>query len=159
MFFGAVYISYSPAKGWAGGTPPPRSRTTTRKGHFAVRDTGPKRLLDLDLRAHVLELLLDGGRLVLRDALLHDFRRAVDEVLRLLEAEARDLANDLDDVDLLVAGIGEVNRELGLLLGRGGRRAGRRSARRRHHHRSRGRRRDAPLLLQRLDELGHLHDR
>ena len=44
------------------------------------------------------------------------FGRALDEVLRLLEAEAGDLADDLDDVDLLGAGVGEHDVELGLLL-------------------------------------------
>ena len=38
------------------------------------------------------------------DAGLHGLRRAVDEVLRFLEAEAGQLAHDLDDLDLLRAG-------------------------------------------------------
>ena len=40
----------------------------------------------------------------LGDAFLDGLRRAVDQVLRLLEAEAGELAHDLDDLDLLVAG-------------------------------------------------------
>ena len=67
---------------------------------FAVSEV----LLDLDRGPDFLELLLDGRRLVLGDAFLDDLGRAVDQVLGLLEAEARDLADDLDDVDLLVAG-------------------------------------------------------
>src|SRR5512134_2069981 len=86
-----------------------------------------ERLLDLDLGADLFELLLDRGRLLLGDTLLHDLGGSVHEVLGLLEAEAGDLAHDLDHVDLLVARAHEVNRELGLLLGRRGRPGGRRS--------------------------------
>ena len=56
----------------------------------------------------------------LRDAFLEVLGRALDEVLRLLEAEAGDLADDLDDVDLVRAGFLEDDGELGLLLGGGG---------------------------------------
>ena len=52
------------------------------------------------------------------DLLLHGLGRAVHQVLRLLEAEAGQLADDLDDLDLLVAGAGEHDVELGLLLDR-----------------------------------------
>ena len=70
--------------------------------------------------------------------------RAVDQVLGLLEAEARHLAHDLDDVDLLVAGARQVHRELGLLLGRSRRRAAA-AAPPPPSSRGRRRRRDAPL--------------
>src|SRR5512143_2347629 len=77
-----------------------------------------ERLLDLDRGPDLLELLLDRGRLLLGDALLHDLGGTVHEVLGLLQAQAGDLAHDLDHVDLLVARAHEVDRELRLLLGR-----------------------------------------
>jgi hypothetical protein len=51
------------------------------------------------------------------DALLDRLRCRVDEVLGLLEAETRELADDLDDRDLVRADLGEEGGELGLLLG------------------------------------------
>src|SRR5690606_23404809 len=69
-----------------------------------------------DLRAGLFELLLEVLGLGLANALLEDLGRALDEVLRLLEAEARDLADDLDHVDLVGAGVLELDVELGLLL-------------------------------------------
>src|SRR6185437_1231119 len=60
-------------------------------------------LLELDRRARFLELRLDRVRLLFVHALLHGVGRAVDEVLGLLEAEARDRADDLDHLDLLAA--------------------------------------------------------
>ena len=56
----------------------------------------------------------------LRHLLEHRLRGAVDEVLGLLEAEAREGAHLLDDLDLLVAGRGEDDVELVLLLLGGG---------------------------------------
>ena len=53
----------------------------------------------------------------LRDTLEHGLRRALDEVLGFLEAEAREAAHLLDDLDLLVAGVGEDDVEARLLLG------------------------------------------
>src|SRR5437868_7243059 len=75
-------------------------------------------LLDLDLRADVRELLLDRGGFVLRDAFLDRLGRPFDEVLRFLEAQAGDLADDLDHVDLVAADFRQDRGELGLLLGR-----------------------------------------
>ena len=72
-------------------------------------------LLDVDLRAGLGQLLLDGLGVGLVHALLHGLGRAVDQVLRLLEAEVRDLADGLDDADLVGAGIRQDDRELGLL--------------------------------------------
>src|SRR5436309_576711 len=73
--------------------------------------------------------------------------RVVHEVLGLLEAEARERAHLLDDLDLLVAGRAEEDVELGLLLGlflrcRAAPAAGRDRTR---HHGRRGL--DAELLL------------
>src|ERR1019366_9270328 len=73
-------------------------------------------LLDLGYRALLLELGLEGGRLVLRGAGLHDLRCAIDQVLGFLEAKTRDLADDLDDLDLLRAGFLEDDLDLGLLF-------------------------------------------
>src|SRR6516164_8442667 len=48
-------------------------------------------LLDVNLRADFLELLLDGRRLVLVHAFLDRLRRAFDEVLGFLQTQAGDL--------------------------------------------------------------------
>src|SRR5262245_47115739 len=64
-------------------------------------------LLQLDGGACLLELGLDAVGLLLVDALLDRLRSRVDEVLRLLQAEARDGADDLDHLDLLAAGLRE----------------------------------------------------
>src|SRR2546421_12697219 len=77
-------------------------------------------LLHLDAGAGLLELTLDRVRLFARHALLHRLRRRVDEVLRLLQAQAGDRADDLDHLDLLVAGAREHDVERRLLLGRAG---------------------------------------
>src|SRR5262245_55948631 len=73
-------------------------------------------LLDLDGGAGALEGL--GGLLsgVLGDLLQDRLRGTVDQVLGLLEAQGGELAHDLDDLDLLVAGTGEDDVELVLLL-------------------------------------------
>src|SRR5215210_1786468 len=113
-------------------------------------------LLDLHPGAGLLEFRLELVGLLAVDALLDGLGRLVDERLGLLEAEAGRRADDLDDLDLLVAGAGEDHVERGLLLGlravavgAGGSRAGRGGGGDR-------RRRDAELLLERLDALGEL---
>src|SRR5262249_40401819 len=64
-----------------------------------------ERLLDADLRAGCLELLLGGLGGLLVNLLEQRLRRALHEVLGLLETQARDdLTDDLDDLDLLVTG-------------------------------------------------------
>ena len=52
--------------------------------------------------------------LCLGDAFFDRLWCAFDEILCLFEAKTRDFANDLDDVDLLLARCGELNVELGL---------------------------------------------
>src|SRR6185369_3880359 len=96
---------------------------------------------DFDRRAGVGELLLDLRGLILGQPLLHDLGNALDEILGLLEAEVRDLADRLDDVDLVGTDLLERDLELGLL---GGRCSSRRRRSRRHCGRCCG---DAPLLL------------
>src|SRR5262245_54375933 len=73
-------------------------------------------LFQLDARAGLFELGLDLLGLVLVDALLDGAGGAVDDVLGLLQAEARDRAHDLDHLDLLVARGGEDDVEGVLLL-------------------------------------------
>src|SRR3989442_14153066 len=109
-------------------------------------------LFHLDRGARVFELFLHRGGLVLADVLFHRLGRAVDKVLGLLEAEACELADGLDDVDLRRARFLEYHRELGLLLGLGGRgRAASAAAGCGHRDRRCG---DAPPLLEGLAELG-----
>src|SRR5215831_10239730 len=122
---------------------PPGSSPGSRRGSRSSR----LRLLELDLRAHLFEGGFDLLGLVLGDAFLDRLRRAFDQVLGLLEAEAGERTHLLDDLDLLVARRGEHDRELGLLLGRSSGTAG---------ARDRGGRGHAPLLLEHLGELGRL---
>ena len=81
--------------------------------------TSKAALLQLDGGARFDELLLHLFGLRLGHAFLHGLRRGLDEVLGFLQAEARQLANDLDDVDLVGAGAREDDGELGLLFGGG----------------------------------------
>ena len=83
-------------------------------------------LLDLDGAAGVGDLLLDLRRLVLGDVLLDGLVAGLDQVLGLLEAEAREGADFLDDRYLLVGRDAalEDDGELGLLLDCGGGGAG-----------------------------------
>src|SRR4051794_27180443 len=77
--------------------------------------------LDGDLGARSLELLLGGLGGLLVDLLQEGLGSGLDQLLGLLQAQARDdLADDLDDLDLLVAGALEDDVELVLLLDRGG---------------------------------------
>src|SRR5207247_1229949 len=71
--------------------------------------------LQLDRAARLFELLLDGLGLGLRHALLDRLGRPVDQVLGLLEPEPRELAHDLDHLDLLVALPNDDDREVLLL--------------------------------------------
>src|SRR5688500_10330728 len=110
-------------------------------------------LLNFSLCASVGQLLENRIRVGLRYALLHSLGRTVDEVFRLLEAKARDLAHRLDDVHLVVANGGEHHGELGLLLGFRRTRRGAGGRRRDGHCSGRG---DAELLFHVLDELREL---
>ena len=73
-------------------------------------------LLQLDGAAGAFDGLLGLLGLFLGDLLEDGLRGAVDEVLGLLETEVREGAHLLDDLDLLVAGRGEDDVELVLLL-------------------------------------------
>src|SRR4051794_23007098 len=116
---------------------------------------GRPALPELDDPARLFELALELLGLVALEALLDRLGRLVDERLGLLEAQARGGADDLDDLDLLVAGAGQddVDRGADLLLGGAGVARGGRGGR------GDGRRRDAELLLEGLDALGELEHR
>src|SRR5215218_380233 len=124
------------------GIPPANRIDTGCRGQSPKKGRG-----QLDAGSRLLELTLDRVGLLLRDAFLDRVGSAVDEVLRLLQAEPGDRADDLDHLDLLVAGALEDDVERRLLLG-GRRPVARRRARRRDGHRSgRG---HAPGLLERV---------
>ena len=88
-----------------------------------------------------------------RHPFFHRLGRTVDEVFRLLEAQARDFAHRLDDVDLVVANGGQHHGELGLFLRRRGGRSGGRPC-----HGDRRGSRHAKLVFHVLDELRELKD-
>src|SRR3989442_11451526 len=111
-------------------------------------------LLHLDGAAGLLDLRLERVGLLAVDALLDGLGRLVDEGLGLLEAEPGGRADDLDDLDLLVAGAGQDDVERGLLLGGGAVLAARAGGGR--GRRGDGAGRHAELLLERLDALGQL---
>src|SRR3954451_8140126 len=113
-----------------------------------LRGCDPEALLHLDGAAGLLDLALQLLGLVLVDALLDGLRGLVDERLGLLEAQARGRADDLDDLDLLLAGRREDDVERGLLLGLGSGVAA--TAATGGRGRGDGRRRDAELLLEGL---------
>src|SRR5690348_16634340 len=75
-----------------------------------------EKLLDLHLGARFFELLFDRRGLVLVDAFLDGLRRAIHQVLGFFQAQARDFADRLDDVDLVAADIGEHDGEFRLLF-------------------------------------------
>src|SRR5215475_3445915 len=91
-------------------------RPAARACAAAAAQARPEPLLDVDLAAGGLDLLLQLLGLVLGDALLDGLGGALHEILRLLEAEARDRADLLDHLDLLVAGRDQDDVELRLLL-------------------------------------------
>src|SRR3954452_22898488 len=79
-------------------------RATPRRRPLGTVGSEPIELLQLDAGAGLLELALELVGLVALDALLDGLRRLVDERLGFLEAQAGRRADDLDDLDLLVAG-------------------------------------------------------
>src|ERR1700685_590475 len=114
-------------------------------------------LLDRNRGAGALEGSPRLVRGLLVDLLEHGLGRAVNQVLRLLEAEAGQAAHLLDDLDLLLARRLEDDIELILLLGLLGLAAAgasRRGSARRH----RGGRLYVKRLLELLDELGQLQE-
>src|SRR5262249_28495521 len=106
------------------GPPPPLLRLVVREAWLDREATlnnsrfTTKKLLQRHFRATVFERLLDLLGFFLGDFFLHGFGRPFHEVLGLFETQARQLADDLDDVNLLgrVETL-EHGRELGLLGG------------------------------------------
>src|SRR5438477_43817 len=125
------------------------TRTSARP--TAAASARPLRLLELDSCARAFELCLGLLGVFLRDLLEDGLRSAVDEVLGLLQPEARERPDLLDDLDLLLARGDQDDVELVLLLGCGlaGTAAGTGC---RRGNRDGGSRRHAELLLERLEE-------
>src|SRR3954471_8819385 len=139
-----------------GTTPAQRRRGSPQSGPPLLGQSGV--LLDGDAGPGALERLLGlvGGLLV---GLVQDgLGRAVDQVLGLLETQAGELANDLDDLDLLVAGRLEDDVEL-LLLGGGLVATAARGGHTRSGHGDRSSRSHAEGLLELLHEVGDLDQR
>src|SRR6476646_10415247 len=119
----ALFNLLSPNSSWPGLTRP--SASSARDPRIGAR-LSPRlsgdgieaslRLLQFHLGASLFELGLDLVGLVLVHAFLDRLRRAFDEVLGFLQAQAGDRTDFLDDLDLLVAGGGQHNRELGLFF-------------------------------------------
>ena len=78
----------------------------------SVRET----LLQLNLSASSLELLLDLVSLSLRSSLLDGLRSGVNLLLSFLQAQAGDLADNLDNTDLGRASVNQNDVEVGLSL-------------------------------------------
>src|SRR3954471_1799826 len=103
----------APRRPSAGAAPAPVGRESKEKGGqgwppFFLRGArGRRRLLDLDGPAGLLEVGLELLGLLLVDPLLDRLGGLVDERLGLLEAQAGGRADDLDDLDLLLARRGE----------------------------------------------------
>src|SRR6185437_8718447 len=150
--------------------PPGQSRQSTKRGQTAetsasaavLRADPPslagngRALLELDGRTSLGQLLLHLLGVGLGDLLLDRLRRGLDQVLRLLEAEAGDLADGLDDLDLVGPRVGEHDVELRLLrllLGDGRRVSGEDAGD------GVGRGIHAPLVLEGLDEAHELDHR
>src|SRR5437879_574203 len=110
------------------------------------------RLLQLNLGASLLELSLDLLGFVLVHAFLDRLGRALYEVLGFLEAETSDGTDFLNDFDLLLAGGGEHDRELGLFFSGGSSSA----ATSRTGNRNGGSGGHAPLFFKELRKLGSL---
>ena len=75
-----------------------------------------RNLLDFSGTASFFKLLLDVFCFVLRSTFLDGRRRAVDQALGFFQAKTGYRANNLDDVDFLLASGGQNNVELGLLF-------------------------------------------
>src|SRR3984893_6787743 len=115
-------------------------------------------LLDRDGGAGALKGSLRLLRGLLVDLLQDGLRRAVDQVLGLLQAQAGERAHLLDDLDLLVAGALEHDVELVLLLDDLGRGTAARAGRRARHRDGRGGGHPEGVL-ELLHELGELDQR
>src|SRR5262245_11969963 len=114
-------------------------------------------LLQLDGGAGLFKLGLGPVGVIFRGPLEDGLRRGIDKVLGLLETEAGELPDHLDDLDLLLTGGGKHDVELVLLLGGrgfGGPSGGGRGGD--GHRRGGG---DAELVLERREQFGQLEHR
>src|SRR6267378_8272249 len=91
-------------------------KTLLRNTSLPPRSMRGPPLLDLDFGAGLFELLLDSRCLVLVYAFLDGLGSAINEVLGFLQAQARDFADRLDDVNLVAANVGEHDGEFRLLF-------------------------------------------
>src|SRR4051812_21974383 len=112
------------------------------------------RLLDVSSSAGVFQLLLDAVSIGLRHAILHNGRHAFDQILRFLQAEAGDFADDLNHADFVGAEAGHGDGEFRLLFHSRSRRSGT-AACSSNSNRSSGA--YAPLLFECLDQIHNLH--
>ena len=109
------------------------------------------KLLDLALGADLFQLSLDSLGVLLGDALLQSLGSSLDSSLGLSQAQTGQLANDLDDLDLLGADLRQDDVELVLLLNG----SSSSSASGGSSHSSGG---NAELFLQSVDQLGQLQN-
>ena len=110
-----------------------------------------EKLLELDLGAGFFQLLLDFLGVVFAGAFLDGLRSAVDQILGFFQAQAGDLADNLDDVDLVGADFGENHVKLGLLFRSSG--SGRSGSGGDGHRGGGG---NAEFLFEGLNQLGQL---
>src|SRR6266536_2334323 len=169
---GAVRRRIRPARSRPGSKTRAERARRARRVRGLGRNSGPGRrhpspasspcppaaeLLELDFGAGAFELGLGLLGVLLGHLLEHGLGGRLDEVLGLLQPQAGEGADLLDDLDLLGAGFGEDDIELVLLLcGRlslGGRAGGRAGS-----HGDGGGGGDAELLLERLQELVELEN-
>lgn len=122
----------------------------SRRRVFLTANLKRVELLEGDSSASLFELGFDFLSLVLGNAFLDSLRSVLDNFLGFLEAETGDLADNLDDGDLVVAEALEDDVELGLLLSSAS--LGSRSSS--NSHGSSGG--NAEDFLELLDELGEL---
>src|SRR5439155_24385150 len=116
-------------------------------------------LLDFDFATDFFDGGLDLLGLIPGDAFLDGLRCRIDDVLGFLEAEPGELADDLDDRDLVRADLGQGRGELRLLLDRRGGCAVRTAnGGRGRGDCGRGGGGDAVALLEALDEFGKLEN-
>src|SRR5579884_4425944 len=94
-------------------------RPAFRSPRGKLRGEAMSSLLQLDGGALLFELFLELLGLGLVEVFLDGFGGGLDQVLGFLEPQAGGGADDLDDLDLFVAGGLEDDVEGGLLLGRG----------------------------------------
>ena len=74
--------------------------------------------MSLDEKLEFFQLLLDVFGFFFGNALFQNLGSAVNDVLRFLQAKSGNFADNLDNLNLVRANLGQLNVELGLLLSR-----------------------------------------